>query len=324
MPTNDKIIQNFTQEILKLQEQNKQKLFTTEQLKQVALSIGVSDEEWLEMLKTADNKVIIAENHLKLNNFFDALSEANTALSINPNHTQAYIVAAKAASALYIKEQEQLYKEQTQYFANELLRRNPNNSTALQILSDIQTIDNQRKSKTKTYFIYSAIALFAVGLILLLFFLFKSNGNKPNEQTRNELIVAQENALSQWAQLQNVIKRRDMLLPQLMAVVNVNDQQTKQQLQVIEQLQEKIKTASDNEKIKLQFDLQKQFEELTKQIALNSNNEQIKLVLVQIEGTYNRISVEAKRYNDLVRNYNILVKKHATSFPEFKEMMYFQ
>ena len=46
--------------------------------------------------------------------------------------------------------------------------------------------------------------------------------------------------------------------------------------------------------------------------------------MVQIEGSYNRIAVEGKRYNDVVKNYNILVKKQGSDFPEFKIKSYFK
>ena len=48
------------------------------------------------------------------------------------------------------------------------------------------------------------------------------------------------------------------------------------------------------------------------------------MILVQIEGSYNRISVEGKRYNEAVKTYNILVKKHHDEFPDFNEKVYFK
>ena len=97
---------------------------------------------------------------------------------------------------------------------------------------------------------------------------------------------------------------------------------------IISSITEKIKleiaSADDNKRIELQADMQKKYQELTNAVSKNNNDENIATLMIQLEGSYNRISVEGKRYNDAVKKYNVLVKKHGSDFPEFKIKSYFK
>ena len=56
--------------------------------------------------------------------------------------------------------------------------------------------------------------------------------------------------------------------------------------------------------------------------------ENVQTLMVQLEGTENRISVERKRYNDMARDFNVMVKrvpaKWFASMFSFAEKTYFE
>jgi uncharacterized protein YutD len=72
-----------------------------------------------------------------------------------------------------------------------------------------------------------------------------------------------------------------------------------------------------------QSELQKKYSIITDRIISQYGSDHISELLVQIEGAYNRISVEGKRYNEAVKEYNILVKKYGAEYPQFKLKPYF-
>lgn len=114
------------------------------------------------------------------------------------------------------------------------------------------------------------------------------------------------------------------MLPQLFELAPATNSEALKLKSEIEDLRQKTEKSTDvNEKIELNGQVQEKLKLLMTAINSGSTDEKAKLILVQVEGSYNRITVEAQRYNEIVKNYNVLVKKHGTEFPEFKEKPYF-
>lgn len=323
MSLEKKNIENLVQQMLKMQEQNKNKNLNSEELKEIALSIGIQEFEWDEMIKTADANVNLAESHFAHENYKDAYETAVQVVAFNPNIINAQIIASKSALKLYENTSDEDYLTKAEMFANEALKRKSNDVRAIQIISSIRKLETKQKSKTKKYLLIGGAALVFVGIIILIIFSVKNAPPKENSELKFQLIEAQENAKSAWAQVENVINRRDQLIPQLFAALNTSNSGILQLQDEINKLQLEMKNANDNDKILLQAQIQEKYIELTKLVSTLNNSDEIKTLMVQIEGAYNRISVESKRYNDIVKEYNILVKKHSSEFPEFEEMNYF-
>jgi len=323
MNTSEKNIEIMVQKMLEMQEQNKNKNLTNDELKELASTIGIPEFEWQEMMRTADKNIELAQNHYNFENYKDAYETVVSVVAFNPNLLKAQILASECSIKLFETTNDSEYLEKAQLFANEALKRNPKETKAIKILSNIRTLESNKKSSTKKYILIGGGVLVAVVLIILMVVFIKKAPPKENTEVKFQLIESQENAKSAWAQVENVINRRDQLIPQLFAVLNTSNAGVLQIQNDIKSLQEELKTASENDKILIQSKIQEKFVELTNLISTLNNSDEIKTLMVQIEGSFNRISVESKRYNDIVKEYNILVKKHSSEFPEFEEMNYF-
>ena len=310
--------------VLELQRNRESRPLSLQELKEVDLSLGMTEEEWEAMMKKADDFVQTANSHMQYENYIEAYKAAENAVSINPYHQEALLVLASSALGKYESDQKDEFLTKAQEHANELLKINPRQQSAVQILAKVRgylkTEDTQKKNILKYSLVGLVIILFVVGYFLL----------KPktvpaeNTQVKYQLIDAEENANAAWAQVENVISRRDQLLPQLLALAPADNSEAVRLKNEIEDLQRNINNTSDpNKKIDLNDKLQEKIKMLTSAIGTGSNDKSKELILIQIEGSYNRISVEAKRYNDIVRNYNVMVKKYGSEFPAFKEKPYF-
>lgn len=309
--------------LLELQQELKQKPLTLEELKEIALSSGIQEFEWTEMLETAEKDTNLAQQHMQFGNYQDAYDRASEAATINPYLTKAMLLASEAAIKIYQNEDKQEYLDKAEYYAREILKLSPSESQAVKILASIENFERKEKNEKKQkIYLFSGIAI-AVLIIVIAVFFFKSRPPKENSRVKNELIISQEDAISQWAQVENVMSRRDNLIPQLMALVDNNDPNVISLKTDIDNLKQKLGNADENQKIDIQAELQKKISELTALIKKQNDSKQMEILMVQIEGTYNRISVETKRYNEKVRNYNILVKQYSDQFPDFKEMQYY-
>lgn len=309
--------------LLELQEELKQKPLTLDELKEIAISSGIQEFEWNEMLQTAEKDTNLAHQHMQFGNYQDAFDRASEAATINPYLTKAMLIASEAAIKIYQSEDKEEYLDKAEFFAREILKLTPSESQAVKILASIENFERKEKNEKKQKLYLLGSLAIAVLIIVIAVIYFKSKAPKENSRVKKELIVAHEDAVSQWAQVENVISRRDNLIPQLMSLVDNNDPDVISTKNDIDNLNKSLENADENQKVDIQSQLQEKISELTALIKKKNDSKQMELLMVQIEGTYNRISVETKRYNEKVRNYNILVKQYSDQFPDFKEMSYY-
>jgi len=312
--------------VISLQNSQRERMLSLEELKEVDLSLGVTEEEWEKMMQKADDEVKLAQNHFYYKNYKDAYLTAESAISINPHLTQAIILMADSALKIYETDDDEEYLQKAETHAKEVLKRAPTENRAIEILALLNNYKKDEQSQKNKIFKYALIGA-GVLIVIVSIIMFKPKKEEVivvDNSVKFELIDAEENANAKWAQVENVISRRDKLIPQLFSVIDSKDENLNKLKTEIENLQKKIKESSEIEQISLQSELQTKIEKLTALISSKNNSENVKLIMIQIEGSYNRISVEGKRYNDAVKTYNLIVKKKGENFPNFKIKPYFK
>ncbi len=310
--------------VIAIQNRKREKMLTLEELKEVDLSIGVTEEEWMQMMQKADNELKLAQNHFYYKNYNDAYTTAESAASINPHLTQAIILMADSCLKIYESEDDEDYLVKAELHAKDVLKRAPAENRAIEILALLNKYKTKEKAEKKKYLRFGLIAAGILFIVLSIVFLRPEKEIKPNESVKFELIDAEENVNAKWAQVENVISRRDKIIPQLFLLLDSENNDVEILKTDIENLLVKIEQAPKNKQIELQAQLQTKYQSLTSLVASKNNSENVQTVLIQIEGSYNRIAVEGKRYNETVKNYNVLVKKKAGNYPEFKVKPYFK
>jgi LemA protein len=142
----------------------------------------------------------------------------------------------------------------------------------------------------------------------------------------NSLVSGDESVKAAWAQVENVYQRRADLIPNLVNTVKGSAQHEEKVLAEVTaarasatQVKLSVDDLSDPEKVK-------QFEEaqaklsssLGRLIATSENYPDLKAnaafrdLMGQLEGTENRITVERRRYNEAVRDYNVKTREFPT------------
>ncbi|MEI5989764.1 hypothetical protein A5881_001257 [Enterococcus termitis] len=140
----------------------------------------------------------------------------------------------------------------------------------------------------------------------------------------NGLAKKEQSVESQWSQVENVMQRRADLVPNLVNSVKGSMQQEQKVFGDIAKAREAYGSANnDSDKIKASQELDQSVGTLINVINENypelKSNDNVQTLMTQLEGTENRISVERKRYNDVVKEYN----EQVVSFPKniFANMM---
>jgi len=131
--------------------------------------------------------------------------------------------------------------------------------------------------------------------------------------TYNRLITANEAINNQWAQVETQYQRRFDLIPNLIeSVKGVMSQEQKIFGDLAEARSRYAGASSPDQKA----DSATQIEGALARLLVVMENypqlksaENVQTLMAQLEGTENRISVERKRYNDAVRDFNVAIKR---------------
>jgi LemA protein len=148
------------------------------------------------------------------------------------------------------------------------------------------------------------IALIAVGVIALLGFIIFSWGIGEY----NKVIAMDENVKASWAQVENQLKRRYDLIPNLIETVKGYAKHEKEIFENIAEARTKYFQAKDVQgKVQASNQLEGVLSRLLmlqETYPLLKANEPFLKLQDSLEGTENRIAVERKRYNDSVQMVN--------------------
>ncbi len=159
----------------------------------------------------------------------------------------------------------------------------------------------------------------------------------------NTMIELEEQVQTKWGQVENVYQRRYDLVPNLVETVKAYAEHEQELVQMITEARAKAGgTLNVSEQILSNEDAFREFQQaqgalsnvLGRLMAVAEDNPNIKAdqnflaLQAQLEGSENRISVERKRFNEAVQEYNGYIKK----FPQtifaglfgFEKKVYFQ
>lgn len=139
----------------------------------------------------------------------------------------------------------------------------------------------------------------------------------------NTMVTKEEAVESQWAQVENVYQRKFDLLPNLVAVAKNYAEFEKETLTEVIEARSKatqLNLNAENLSAEQLQQFQQQYESLNQSTFgrlmatferypnLKANENYLKLQ-DEIAGSENRISVERRRYNEVVRDYNTFIRK---------------
>ncbi|MBU1781842.1 LemA family protein [bacterium] len=148
----------------------------------------------------------------------------------------------------------------------------------------------------------------------------------------NKLVTLREDVEAKWAQVENQLKRRGDLIPNLVNTVKGYAKHEKEIFIGIAEARAKLAGANTvPEKIKASNELGGFLSRLLLIIERYPDlkaNQNFSQLMNELSGTENRISVERMRYNNTVKEFNVNVKRFpgrvfATIFG-FKEATYFE
>jgi LemA protein len=160
--------------------------------------------------------------------------------------------------------------------------------------------------------------------------------------TYNKIVTADESVRNGWSQVENQYQRRYDLIPNLVETVKGFAKQEQTVLLGVTQARASVGALKITPEVLRDPQAFANFQQaqdglssaLQRLLVVTENYPQLKsdqnflTLQSQLEGTENRIAVERKRFNDVVLEYNVLIRKFPGSivagFGNFKESQYFK
>ncbi|MFN0157799.1 MAG: LemA family protein [Bacteroidota bacterium] len=158
----------------------------------------------------------------------------------------------------------------------------------------------------------------------------------------NSLVGMDEQVQSAWSQVENQYQRRMDLIPNLVNTVKGFAAQEQEVLIGVTEARAKVSQITVTKEVledpeafsKFQAAQDQLSSAISRLLVVSENypilksNENFLALQTQLEGTENRIAVERRRYNEVVQDYNIAIRRFPASFVAgftgFKEKQYFK
>ncbi|MEZ4827134.1 MAG: LemA family protein [Bacteroidia bacterium] len=182
-----------------------------------------------------------------------------------------------------------------------------------------------------------------IGIIFLVLILFLGGcGYFTGKNNYNRMVELQEQVDAQWGQVQNVYQRRADLIPNIVETAKGYAEFEQSTLSGVAEARAKVGQITVTKEVLEDPQLMERFSEaqnqlgqtLSRLLSVAENypdlkaNENFQALIVELEGSENRISVERKRFNDVAREYNTYIKKFPTNifagFFNFDDVAYFE
>ena len=181
----------------------------------------------------------------------------------------------------------------------------------------------------------AAVVLGAIAVVVLGVFMWGVGVN-------NRLVQLDEGVRSAWSQVENQDQRRADLIPNLVETVKGYANQEQDVFIGVAEARAKVSQMTVTKDVlndpqafaKFQAAQDQLSSALSRLLVVSENYPQLKSnenflsLQTQLEGTENRITVERKRFNDIVQSYNTTIRQFPVSFIAsfrgFNEKPYFQ
>ncbi len=329
--SDDEKIKRHLLEVQAIQEKESNNILTLEDLKELNLGIGVSEKEWDLLMQKAYKKLELARKHLSRNNYEDAFDNAQKAVEINPFIQNGHSLWAQASYHIWLLQGGENYRIQAEKLAEFALEKFPSDSRALDILKNINIRQRIADNSKSSLPLIIGIVIGVISLFLLyLTFIPKKptleytlpQQHKTEQNSKHfRLEVSEENYQASLASIKNIYGRKFILMSQIIALY---DSKNKDLNILFKTYNSQFNRSTDVQDLtEINQLLEDAYRSALKKIVSNNpSDKNMELLIIELEGAQNRISFVKRKYNQVVKEHNLLVKKVGKDNPNFSIKKY--
>lgn len=309
-----KIIEDYVTKMLEVQKERYEQPLSLEELKEIAISVGMTERDWLASQEALEQHLKNGIEHIKNKNWKDAVDELKQAVAINPYHEEGLFHLAKSYHELYRKTGNATYRDEAKSLSDRVLRNENKNldSAAIALLNDIRNTETDLKDKRNSLLRIIGLSLIsAVVLTMIVLYSFSLSVSSRQKELEQKLVKVEQT----WGQVENVYQRRETLIPQVVNLAKSASKYDASKLEELQRMRQGLNPSNRDEYRQKQDEITKALTEMMGN--MEGNAQTLRDIQVQVEGSENRIRVEWKKYNDAVAVYNSSVISYNDAIKSF-------
>lgn len=138
MGDSEKISQAYIQKLFEIQKSYQSKPLTEEEMKQVAMDMGMTEADWTAIQESFQAHLDRGEGFLKYGNWEDAIKELEQAVTINPHHVRAMSLLARSYQSRWKKYGKIEDALRAHHLAQRCIESNPGHDEMLKLISELK------------------------------------------------------------------------------------------------------------------------------------------------------------------------------------------
>lgn len=326
MSDQEKALAKYVEKMYKIQMSEDESILSPAELKTVALDMGISEEEWEESQQVFKDHLKTGQQLVKQRNWDDAVVSLDHATSLNPYHIDAIYAHAQALVGRYNETGDANDEAKARELINRALKVEPGHPPSVSLLTMLSSGKKSVESEKKQTKLTKYIAGGVIAAILVFGFI----------SMKNTLSSQDEQVSQAWAQVENVYQRRADLIPSLVNTVKGAAKHEQEALSKITQLQSELSNMgmhpnAPQEELNNFNQKQAELGNTIKMVIGNAqhypslqSSQAFRDLMIQLEGSENRIAVERKKFNEAVQQFNTTARQFPYSLLGHNTKPYFQ
>lgn len=145
--SDDKSLERFVERIIEIQNSQNETL-KEDDLKQIAIDMGMSENDWLALQKTFNAHLTRSKAFLNYKNWDDAIEEGEQAIIINPHNEEALYTLSYSYFKRWQHKRNPGDKEMAEKYADKVLHINPSHDEAIRLISSLRSQAKGPKAQT--------------------------------------------------------------------------------------------------------------------------------------------------------------------------------
>lgn len=326
MANTDDFLKRYIEKILQQQNQDEKPLSDTER-KEIAFDLGMTEQEWQEAQNEFKMNLKKGKQFFEHRNLEDAYATYEQAYIFNPYSAEVNYLLAQWHEHKWQNEQREEDFQKAHKYLETLFRIDPAHAGGISLKTAFRKTEKvhaNRKSKSKM------MLFILVGLLFLGISFFSAI-------SYNGVISQQEEVMEAWSQVENVYQRRADLIPKLLNLVTTSGVSASEETENVKKAYESTQNATISEEDftesnfknyeNQQNELSKSIDELlsvSNSSLTSEKKDLLENIIIEIEGSENRITVERRKFNQKVKAYNKKVRSFPLNLMGFSPKPYFQ
>ncbi len=189
MPKSFDKLEQYLQKILEIQEERNDALLSQKSLKDTALELGLSEEDWNAVQKIADQHLERAKGYSKHKNWTDAIHEFGQVNAIRPHNFQALFGLANAYTQQWKTTKKVDDRKAARKYAMQCLQLDPNHDPSFELINQLKEKKIGKSAQVKNLIILGLLGIIG-GLSYIIFL-----QHQPSEKPENQEHIASNSPL---------------------------------------------------------------------------------------------------------------------------------